>query len=91
MTQTEMIEILSESTGLSKYRLRKVFLELTKLITSTLLNWDKVSFAWIWKLGVVDTKARVCINPQTLDKIKIGANRRVKFKVSSTLKNTIRI
>jgi len=91
MTQTEMIEKLSEMTWLSKYRLRKVFTEITKLIVSTLVSWDTVSIAWVWKLKTVDTKARVCINPQTLEKISIKANKRVKFKVSDTLKNKIRI
>jgi len=91
MTHTQMIAELSELTWLSKYRLRKVYLEFTDLITSSLQAWDTISIAWIGKLVTVDTKARECINPQTMDKISIKANKRVKFKVSSRLKKVIRI
>ena len=91
MTQTEMIEKLSLLTRLSKYRLRKIFIEIWKLVVSTLVAWDSISFSWVGKLVKVDTKARSCINPQTLEKINVGANKRIKFKVSSTLKEAIRI
>lgn len=91
MTQTEMIEELSKNTWLSKYRLTQVFWEMKKLFTVTLENSWTVSIAWIGKLSVVDTRERMYINPQTMWRISVKANKRVKFKVSSTLKNTIRI
>jgi len=87
LTQTQVIQKLSELEELSKKQVKSFLDNLSQLAYREAKNG--FIFPGIGKLVLVQRKARTGRNPATGETIKIPAKKVVKFKVSKTAKDAI--
>ncbi|WP_027124043.1 HU family DNA-binding protein [Mycoplasmoides pirum] len=84
LTQSQMIEEISESTKLTKSQVKEVISSIQEIIKRELTKNQLVRFFNIGKFKVVHSKARNGINPLTKKTLKIPARKRVKFLVAKS-------
>lgn len=65
MNKTELIDIISKRTQLSKIKCEEVFKEFKKTIVEVLSKGEEVSIKNFGKFKVTETKERKCVNPIT--------------------------
>lgn len=65
MNKSELIELVSRKTKLSKVKCEKVLIEFKNTIIEVLKKGEEVSLRNFGKFKVVETKARRCVNPIT--------------------------
>jgi len=87
LTQTQVIQKLSEIEELSKKQVKSFLDNLSQLAYVEAKNG--FVFPGLGKLVLVQRKARTGRNPATGEMIKIPAKKVVKFKVSKTAKDAI--
>jgi DNA-binding protein HU-beta len=87
LTQTQVIQKLSEIEELSKKQVKSFLDNLSQLAYAEAKNG--FVFPGLGKLVLVQRKARTGRNPATGEPIKIPAKKVVKFKVSKTAKDAI--
>jgi DNA-binding protein HU-beta len=87
LTQTQVIQKLSEVEELSKKQVKSFLDNLSQLAYAEAKNG--FVFPGLGKLVLVQRKARTGRNPATGAVIKIPAKKVVKFKVSKTAKDAI--
>lgn len=90
MTIRELIASVSEKTGYTKKDTEAVVRAAFEVIADELIAGNEVSIPGFGKFDVVSRAARIGRNPQTGEEIQIPERKAVKFKVSSTLKGTIK-
>lgn len=86
MKKSEMIEALSERTGLSKVDAEKMFNATFDLFKEELSKGNKVSVAGFGVFKISERAARDGRNPQTGETIHIAASKSVSFKAGTELK-----
>lgn len=86
MKKSEMIEALSERTGLSKADAEKMFNATFDLFKEELSKGNKVSVAGFGVFKISERAARDGRNPQTGETIHIAASKSVSFKAGTELK-----
>ena len=86
MKKSEMIEALSERTGLSKTDAEKMFNATFDLFKEELSKGNKVSVAGFGVFKISERAARDGRNPQTGETIHIAASKSVSFKAGTELK-----
>ncbi|USN45340.1 MAG: HU family DNA-binding protein [Candidatus Woesearchaeota archaeon] len=86
MNKAELIEVVAKDTGLSKAQTGVVLNSIMDAIKKAVRK-DPVQLIGLGTFKVVKRKARMGINPQTKEKIKIPARKAVKFTPSAELKN----
>lgn len=86
MTKTEMLDQLSNSTGLSKKDISSVLQAYNELVMVELKAGNEVKLPDLGKFKVSKTAARMGRNPSTGQEIKIPAKTKVKFLISKSLK-----
>ena len=86
MKKSEMIEALSERTGLSKADAEKMFNAIFDLFKEELSKGNKISVAGFGVFKISERAARDGRNPQTGETIHIAASKSVSFKAGTELK-----
>lgn len=86
MKKSEMIEALSERTGLSKADAEKMFNATFDLFKEELSKGNKVSVAGFGVFKISERAARDGRNPQTGETIHIAASKSVSFRAGTELK-----
>ncbi len=89
MKKSEMIEALSERTGLSKVDAEKMFNATFDLFKEELSKGNKVSVAGFGVFKISERAARDGRNPQTGETIHIAASKSVSFKAGTELKTKV--
>lgn len=89
MKKAEMIEALSNATGLTKADTEKVFNATFDLFKSELEKGNEVSVSGFGKFKISERAARTGRNPQTGETINIKASKSVSFKVGKELKDKL--
>jgi len=95
-TKAEVVETLKTlleekaECKVTKKAVGEVVDALSEAIKNELVNGNEVVLPGIGKLVVVETAARTGFNPQKQEKIEIPASRKVKLKVSKTLKEAVK-
>lgn len=89
MNKTQLVNSLSEQTGLSKTKSKEVLDALTSTITSTLADGDKVTLVGFGTFTTAERPARKAMNPKTGEVIDVPAKRVAKFKPGAALSNTV--
>lgn len=89
MNKTQLVNSLSEQTGLSKTKSKEVLDTLTSTITSTLADGDKVTLVGFGTFTTTERPARKAMNPKTGEIIDVPAKRVAKFKPGASLSNTV--
>ena len=89
MKKPEMIEVLSNKTGLTKADCEKVFNATFDIFKEELSNGNKVSVAGFGVFSTSQRAAREGRNPQTGEIVQIPARTAVTFKAGTALKESV--
>lgn len=89
MKKAEMIEALSNATGLTKADSEKAFNATFDLIKNELEKGNEVSVSGFGKFKITERAARTGRNPLTGETIEIKASKSVGFKVGKELKDRL--
>ena len=89
MTQTEIINHLSEKSGMKRAAAKEFMNELANLAISEVKKNGEFTMPGFGKLVLSERKAREGRNPATGDPIKIPAKTTLKFRVGKSMKDSI--
>lgn len=89
MKKIELIQELSEKTGLSKKDSEKVLGAFIEIIEGAMAKEDEVVLTGFGKFYVKDRPARTGRNPQTGEEMQIPAKKVVAFKVGKKLQEIV--
>ncbi|MFQ5458738.1 MAG: HU family DNA-binding protein [Myxococcota bacterium] len=89
MTKTQLIEAMSNASGLDKKDSKAALEGLTAVIETTIKKGGDVPLTGLGKFRVARRKARMGRNPATGEPIKIPAKTVVKFSVAKNLKDLV--
>jgi DNA-binding protein HU-beta len=85
MNKGELINIISEDTGITKTQANAAIDSMVNAITKTLKSGDKVTLVGFGTFSVSERKKRNGRNPKTGEAIKIKARKVAKFKAGKDL------
>ena len=89
MTQTEIINQLSEKSGMKKADVKSMFDTLASLAASEVKKNGEFTLPGFGKLVKATRKAREGRNPATGKPIKIPAKTTVKFRLGKAMKDAV--
>ncbi len=89
MTKADLIDAVAKKTGLTKKDAGAAIDESMDAIKKSLKKEGRFSYPDFGTFTVVERKARMGINPQTKEKMKIKKSKSVKFKPSPKLKKMV--
>ncbi len=89
-TQSELLDSMTSFLGFEKRKVTKEFYDsFSEMIQVALKSGYKIVLPGLGKLQVKKTKARMGINPKTMEAIKISAKKKVAFTVGKALKEAV--
>jgi DNA-binding protein HU-beta len=89
MNKADLVNSISEQTGLTKTKSNQVVDALTSVITETLSKGEKVTLVGFGTFTTTDRNARKGRNPKTGEVIEIPAKTVAKFKAGSELTKNV--
>ncbi len=89
MTKIDIINLVSEDTGLSKVKAEEAFETIIHTIKESLQNGDSVILRRFGSFQVREKNARVGRNPKTGQEAPISARRVVRFKAGKHFKDAV--
>ena len=89
MTKTEIVNVVSNATGLTKVETETVFNGLIKSIISSLEKGEKVEIRGFGTFNVKKRNARIARNPATNEVVNLEERYVPSFKVSKILKSKV--
>lgn len=90
MNRAELIGVVADKTGLSKKAADEALSAVIEAITKTLLKGGSVALVGFGTFKVKKRKARMGINPQTGEKLRISARKVPAFTPGGALKAKIK-
>ena len=90
MNKAELIEAISNNSGLSKADSKKALDAFIETTTDTLKKGDRVALVGFGSWSVSSRAARTGRNPQTGKEIEISAKNVVKFKPGAELSDAVK-
>lgn len=90
MNKEELIESVAKMTGLPKTKINETLDAVEDSIVKALKKGERVALAGFGIYSVAKRKARMGINPQTREKIKIAAKKVPVFKAAKALKEKVK-
>ena len=89
MSKQEAINAIAEKTGLTKKDSEAALKAVFEVITETLTAGDKFTMVGFGTFEVRERAARIGVNPQNQQKIKIPASKAPAFKAGKPLKEAV--
>ena len=89
MNKRELIEAVSDKTGITKKKTGNVVDAVTETITDTLSQGEKITLVGFGTFQVRQREARKGINPQTKEALTIPAKKVLKFKAGKELRQAV--
>ena len=89
MNKNDLIDYISESTGLAKKECHAFVESTITVLTETLARGEKATITGFGTFSVLARKAKKGINPATGQKITIGPRRVPRFKAGKVLKESL--
>lgn len=89
MNKKELVDAVSEMTGISKSDTKKTFEAIIEAISSEMQKNEKVIILGFGTFCVKDKAARMSIHPQTMQPLELPAKKVVRFKPSQYLNNLL--
>ena len=89
MNKKELVNAVSEVTGISKNDTRKTLEAIIEAISSEMQKNKKVIILEFGMFSVKDKAARMSIHPQTMQPLALPAKKVVRFKPSIYLNNLL--
>ena len=90
MNKTQVVEAVAAAAGLTKKDAGAAVEAVLSTITANLKKGNTVQITGFGSFVVVKQKARMGINPQTKEKIKIAATKVPKFRAGKGLKDAVK-
>lgn len=90
MTKQQLIETLSQETGMTKRQVEGVVIKLTGIITRTVTKGEKVSITGFGTFDLGKRAARRGVNPQTGAEIQIPQMPMPRFRAGKRFKEAVR-
>jgi DNA-binding protein HU-beta len=90
MQKTDFIKAVAEQSNMSQKETKVVIDTALKVIEDALKRGEKVTLTGFGTFEVRERQEREGVNPQTREKIKIGATKTPGFSASSTLKEAVK-
>lgn len=87
--KTELVEAISQDTGVSKEDTANIVDSFINQIKLTLAKGDQVTLVGLGTFTVRDRAARVGRNPRTGEEIQIKASKNPTFKAGASFKNAV--
>jgi DNA-binding protein HU-beta len=89
MKKAELVEAISEKTGISKKDVTEVINSSIEVMTDALKSGDKISFIGFGSFETTSRAPRKAKVPGTTKIVDIPASKSVKFKVGKQLKDSV--
>ena len=89
MNKADLVNSISEQTGLTKTKSNQVVDAITSVIAETLSKGEKVTLVGFGTFTTTERNARKGRNPKTGEVIEIPAKRVAKFKAGSDLTKNV--
>lgn len=89
MNKQQLIEAISNRTGISKADAERALNAFTDIVTETLVAGDEVAIIGFGTYATSKRAARQVRNPQTGEMMEVAAANAVKFKVGKKLKDAV--
>lgn len=89
MTKAEIVDIVSQGTGLTKVETQAVIDGMLATIRWALQEGNRVDLRGFGNFKIVDRKARVARNPSTNEPVHVPEHKAAIFKASKELKDFI--
>ncbi|MBA7501037.1 MAG: DNA-binding protein [Clostridia bacterium] len=89
MNKAELVSEVSDETGISKRTAKNILDAITKTITGTLSQSEKVTLIGFGTFQVRQRKERKGVNPQTKEALTIPAKKVLKFKAGKELREAV--
>ncbi len=89
MNKRELIEKVTEESGLLKITVEDAVTSMLSVISESLEKGEEVSLTGLGKIQVIEKKERVGRNPQTGEPLVIPTKRTIRWKTSSVLKELL--
>lgn len=90
MNRTDLIAAMAAKTGMTKKDTGAALTAFVDSVTEALKAGDKVSLVGFGAFEVRERAARQGVNPQTGEKITIGACKAPRFKAGTALKDAVK-
>ncbi len=90
MNKSEIIDVISSKTGLTKKDTDLVIQSFVEVVTNTLVKGEEVVLTGFGTFSITERQARTGVNPRTLEKIQIAATKTPKFKAGAKLKEAVK-
>jgi DNA-binding protein HU-beta len=90
MNKAQLVEAVSDKTGITKKKAGNVLDTITQTIAHTLSNNEKITLVGFGTFQVRQRRARKGINPQTKEALTIPAKKVLKFKAGKELREAVR-
>ena len=89
MNKRELVEAVSDKTGITKKKTGNVVDAVTETITDTLSQGEKITLVGFGTFQVRQREERKGVNPQTKEALTIPAKKVPKFKAGKELRKAI--
>ncbi|MDR3059580.1 MAG: HU family DNA-binding protein [Prevotella sp.] len=89
MNKKELVNAVSEMTGINKSDTRKTLEAIIEVISAEMQKNEKVIILGFGTFSVKDKAARMSIHPQTMQPLELPAKKVVRFKPSQYLNNLL--
>ena len=90
MNKAELIEAMSNGSGLSKADSKKALDAFIDATSGALRGGDRVALVGFGSWSISERAARTGLNPKTKQKIQIDAKKVVKFKAGAELSGSLK-
>ena len=89
MNKRELVEAVSDKTGITKKKTGNVVDAVTETITDTLSQGEKITLVGFGTFQVRQREERKGVNPQTKEALTIPAKKVPKFKAGKELRKAV--
>jgi nucleoid DNA-binding protein len=89
MKKNDLVNKISQTTGIKGAIIQKVLREFVKILAETLRSGDKISISGLGMFCVKNTKPKKGRNPKTGEIVPIPARKKVSFRPTDGLRKFI--
>ena len=89
MNKGELIKVMAEKAGFTNKDAATAYEAFVETVTEALKAGDKVQLVVFGTFEVKDVAAKMCINPQTKEKVEIAACKKPVMKFGKSYKDLI--
>ena len=89
MTTVELVKMIANESGQTQVATKNFLTTLSSVVMSNITNGDKICIGDLGSVRMVIKPPRAGVNPKTGEHIQIGERRKIQFKASKDLKESL--